>query len=95
MWAMANGIHFMEWYNHFSDPYRNPLKKKKKQTTSEAQGEDCLYKKIWRKRWSNLEDKEIPVKMDMILKIIKAQYPDFQEADYKKFNEGIIDILTI
>ncbi len=90
MWSMANGIHFEEWYNVFSDYWRNPYYDHNRKRKINIH-EDYTYKKIWREQWNTLQDLNIPIKMEWIKKALKSQYPDFHERDEQKFNEAIID----
>lgn len=90
MWSMANGIFFDEWYEIFSQYWRNKYLPHNRNREI-PYNENFTYKQIWRKRWNELQDKNIPIKMEWIKKALRAQYPDFYEEDYKKFNEAIID----
>ena len=92
MWSMSNGVSFEEWYGVFSDYWRNQyLPHNRKDGRNKCYNEDYTYRRIWRNQWNKLQDLNIPIKMEWIMKALKAQYPDFYEEDYKKFNEAIID----
>jgi len=96
LWCCANGISFNEWYEYFSDWWRNPYhdhnrKPEREGGRKRGYNEDYTYRKIWREQWDTLQNKNIPIKMEWIKKALRAQYPDFYERDEQKFNQDIID----
>ncbi len=90
IWSIAQGVSFNQWFNMFSDYWTNPYLDHNRGKKI-IKGQNMFHRKIWQSQWNQLEKKAIPVKMDWIKKVLQAQYPDFREEDYQKFNKDIID----